>query len=68
MKVVLSKAAEEDLEEIGDTIAKNNPRRARTFVCELRDPALHLSEISNGFPLVPDTSIMASAARCPAMT
>ena len=44
MKVVLSAAAENDLENIADTIAKDNPRRALTFVGELRDAAEHLKE------------------------
>ena len=37
MRVVLSPAAEDDLEDIGDTIAQDNPRRAVTFIRDIRD-------------------------------
>ena len=37
MTVVFSPVAETDLEEIGDYIALANPRRAVTFVREIRD-------------------------------
>ena len=37
MRVVLSKQAEIDLEEIGDYIAADSPVRALSFVRELRD-------------------------------
>ncbi len=37
MRVVLSKQAETDLEEIGDYIASDNPSRAASFVRELRE-------------------------------
>jgi toxin ParE1/3/4 len=36
MIVVISRAAEADLESIGDWIARDNPARALTFVRELR--------------------------------
>ena len=36
MRPTLSPLAEYDLESIGDYIAKNNPRRALSFVKELR--------------------------------
>ena len=37
MTVVFSPVAETDLEDIGDYIARANPRRAVTFVREIRD-------------------------------
>jgi toxin ParE1/3/4 len=36
MRVELSRRSEEDLEPIGDFIARDNPRRAVTFAPELR--------------------------------
>jgi toxin ParE1/3/4 len=36
-RVVFSPKAERDLESIADYIARDNPRRAVTFVAELRD-------------------------------
>jgi plasmid stabilization system protein ParE len=36
VRVVFSDTSKTDLAEIGDYIAKNNPRRALTFVRELR--------------------------------
>lgn len=38
MRVVLSNATEDDLEEIGDFIAKDNPARALSFIGELAIP------------------------------
>lgn len=53
MKVVLSNAAEADLEDIGDHIARDNPRRALTFLRELRGVMLRLGDMPNALPLVP---------------
>ena len=53
MKVRLSLAAERDLEEIANRIAADNPRRAATFVQELRTACLGLADFPNRFPLVP---------------
>ncbi len=36
MQVIFSPLAERDLEDIGDYIARDNPRRALSFVIELR--------------------------------
>ena len=36
MQVILSPLAERDLEDIGDYIARDNPRRALSFIIELR--------------------------------
>ena len=53
MRVVLTDEALRDLEEIGDYIARDSPVRARTFVGELLLSAQRISEIPQGFPLVP---------------
>ncbi|VVD89439.1 type II toxin-antitoxin system RelE/ParE family toxin [Pandoraea terrigena] len=42
-----------DLEAIGDYIARDNPRRAVTFIQELRDKCLSLAEMPLAFPVVP---------------
>jgi toxin ParE1/3/4 len=43
-----------DLLDIADTIARDNPARARSFVRELVNKALALRELPHGFPIVPD--------------
>ena len=53
MKVRILPAAEAELEAIGDYIARDNPRRAVSFVRELRDKCLGLGDIALAFPLVP---------------
>lgn len=45
--------AEFDLEEIGDSIALDSPRRALTFVQELRDKCMSLADMPFAFPLIP---------------
>jgi len=45
--------AESDLEQIADYIAKDNPRRALSFVRELRSKCEDLVNSPNGFALVP---------------
>jgi Plasmid stabilisation system protein. len=42
LRVIVSEAAALDLEEIGDEIARDNPRRAQSFVGELRAMCLSL--------------------------
>jgi toxin ParE1/3/4 len=51
--VVISDAAEVELEAIGDWIAEANPTRALSFVMELRRRCEALSDVPRGFPLVP---------------
>jgi toxin ParE1/3/4 len=53
MIVVISDAAEAELEAIGDWIAEANPTRALSFVMELRRRCEALSDVPRGFPLVP---------------
>ena len=52
MKVRFARSAEADLEAIGDWIADQNPRRAITFVGELRARCISLSQQPNRFPSV----------------
>ena len=52
MKVLLTTEAEGDLERIGDYIALDNPRRALSFVLELRDACMSLANLHLAFPLV----------------
>ncbi len=53
MKVIFTPAAEADLEAIADYIALDSPRRALSFVRELRATSLALSDFPGAFPLVP---------------
>lgn len=53
MKVWFTDAARVSLERIGDFIAQDNPERAVSFIAELREKALALSDLPRGFPLVP---------------
>lgn len=53
MIVELSAEAEQDLEEIGDHIALDNPERAISFIRELRAKCLDLASFPRGFPFVP---------------
>ena len=52
MIVCLTAEAENDLEQIGDYIAQDNPKRALSFVLALRDKCLSLADAPYGFPLV----------------
>ena len=53
MRVVLSSHAAADLQRIGHFIALDNPARALSFVAELRETALRLADLPQGFPLLP---------------
>lgn len=53
MTVHLSYEAIADLERIADYIAQDNPRRALSFVQELRDRCLGLENMPEVYPLVP---------------
>ena len=50
MKVVLTSDAVADLKAIGGWIARDNPRRARSFVKELSDACMSLAEQPRRFP------------------
>src|SRR6266516_2532885 len=53
MIVVITAAAEADLEVIGDWIEQDNPARARTFVHELRQSCEGLAHAPRGYSLIP---------------
>lgn len=59
MKVAFSSAAENDLEEIGDYTARDNPRRAVTFIADIRKRCTDIAAAPEATPLRPD--IMAEA-------
>jgi toxin ParE1/3/4 len=54
MLVELSDHVEEDLEEIADYIALDNPQRALTFVTELRQAVFRLGSSAMSYRLRPD--------------
>ena len=53
MIVRFTDAAEHDLEALGDYVAQDNPKRAFSFVRELRTACLSLADFPERFPLVP---------------
>jgi plasmid stabilization system protein ParE len=53
MIVVITAAAEAELQSIGDWIAGDNPARALTFVQELRQHCESLINAPKGYALVP---------------
>lgn len=53
MILVLTAEAEADLERIGDHIARDNPRRALSFLQELRERTERLLDTPRAYPLVP---------------
>jgi plasmid stabilization system protein ParE len=54
MLVELSDYVEEDLEQIGDYIALDNPERALTFLAELRREVAQLGRIATSCRLRPE--------------
>ena len=52
MKVIFTARAEDDLERIGDAVAKDAPRRAASFVEELRQACTGLASMPQAFPIV----------------
>jgi len=53
LRVVFTLEAEAGLERIGDFIAQDSPRRAMSFIDELRGKALGLAHSAHAFPFVP---------------
>ena len=53
MILELSDEVEQDLEQIADYIARDNPRRALSFILELRTRCEELLDTPNGFAIVP---------------
>lgn len=52
MKVFLSHAARQELAEISDWIARDNPERAESFSLELLDRALALGDYPSAYPVL----------------
>lgn len=52
--VSFSRQAEKDLEEIGDFIAKDSPRRAVSFIQGLRDHCQKISQFPDAYPRFPE--------------
>jgi len=50
VKLAFSRKAAEDLEEIGDYIARDNPRRAVSFVDEIEAQCRKVADNPYGFP------------------
>ena len=53
MKLVITDEATADLKEIGDWIAAANPRRALSFVDELKNRCACLIDMPHAYPLLP---------------
>ena len=53
MLLIFTAKAEADLENIADHIAAESPRRALSFISELRSAVLSLATFPNAYPLVP---------------
>lgn len=53
MQYRFSRQAERDIEEIGDYIARDNPRRAVTFIAEIRERCGHIVQFPHGAPARP---------------
>lgn len=49
--VIITVAAERDLEEIADFISRDNPRRAIAFITELRDRCHKIAAFPDAAPL-----------------
>ncbi|WAU78258.1 type II toxin-antitoxin system RelE/ParE family toxin (plasmid) [Acinetobacter sp. LF10] len=54
MKVIFAKQAENDLEQIADFIAQDNPQRALSFILELEQKCLSIGGMPKAFPIVPE--------------
>ncbi len=54
MNVIFSPLSEDDLEEIGDYIAADNPRRAVSFIREMREHCQKIADMPEAAPLRED--------------
>ncbi|WP_182419993.1 type II toxin-antitoxin system RelE/ParE family toxin [Bartonella sp. HY038] len=52
MLIEFTQEAQNDLEKIADYIASDNPKRAYSFVQEIRAKCENIASIPRGFPLV----------------
>jgi toxin ParE1/3/4 len=53
MRTRFAKAAEDDLEAIGDWIAEDNPNRAISFVLKIKERCARIGHMPKAYPLVP---------------
>jgi plasmid stabilization system protein ParE len=58
MIVVITAAAEHDLESIADRLAQDSPTRALTFLAELRRRCATLIDALEGYALVPRYEVL----------
>ncbi len=56
MRLLITPLAAQDLEEIGDYIAQDNPQRAYSFISELRDQCAKICLNPAGYRLRPELS------------
>ncbi len=54
MFCIFTTQAEDDLEGIADYIAVDNPRRAISFVQEIRERCYRITNAPQGYPLAPE--------------
>ena len=54
MRHFIAPLAEQDIEAIGDHIAKDNPRRALTFITELHNQCAKIATLPKAFRLRPE--------------
>ncbi len=54
MQFRFSRQAERDIEDIGDFIARDNPRRAISFIAELRTRCRQIVQFPRAAPLRPE--------------
>ena len=57
MRLVITPLAEQDIESIGDYIARDNPRRALSFIRELRSQCQRISKTPQGYRLRDDLGV-----------
>lgn len=62
-KVEISASAEQDLEEIWDYIAQDNPRNATSFILELENQIFSLELSPDRCPLIPENQILGTSCR-----
>jgi toxin ParE1/3/4 len=54
MRLTIAPLAEQDLEAIGDHIAKDNPARARSFIADVRKQCQRIARNPLGYRLRPE--------------
>lgn len=62
MRVTISEAAESELEETGNLIARDSPVRANSFVLELLERAEQLTHHPRRYPVIPGLKHLGATA------